>query len=1087
MFGFHKPKMYRSIDGCCICRAKSSSSRFTDSKRYEKDFHNCFGLHENRSGEICNACVLLVKRWKKLPVGSKKNWNHVVDARGGPSFKTAVKTKKMTSLTRRIRPSQISKLKKGLKRQNSDAHSTTSSTSPAQSPSYNNHSDEGSDTELGTGSSRAPVFSFLDLTYWKRQKVCCGIIYKGRFGEVLIDPHLFKPCCSNKKESTCECPRVSVYLWVFLWTCFTITGIQATGNSALCWLKQLITNPVFPMVQLSPSPVPCLSPTDQADERKMMVKTEKQGSPKSEAQLALTSLQLALAASTTTYQGYDAYIEDGLICLKHKIRNIEKKKASGSIKLEDYRQRRQEGELLNQDQLEAVEKYDEVIHNLAFAKELQKTFSSLSQDLLKAQKKAVRREQVLKIEMEKRRLRTILQVQYILQNLQEEHVRKDFRSGLNGAPFLSARELDYLLKFSKLGSLVRDEMMSLEDQMEQATSYLWELLEGGEKVVVGTTYKHLKAQMAKLMDCGYFDHIPVPQRKMLEEVKEVQKVVVKTEQLTKLSNEDTKELAKVPDFHNQGKTKTLQPWKADFAAMKQEPPDSWEMQFDDSRTTSPQPVPTKQGRAAAGLVAKEEVESKVMTSPPKKNGLHNCREGMHAVDLVNVMFVHKLKQFSLFSLSPYKAPRESKQKKQTDLLPQALQMPLPCEQQMPLCNDTMPAPELQAQAFQSPPSSNHALSMSAAPFQAMHTVFKVNAPLPLRDESDMKPESYNQSYSTASTQTTPQCSSQPAYTLDQNTLPHETLQPGKTNVTTYQSECPLSNGCQAYMTPGQPNAFPRSNQAYYNNRGTVRGTPRGSRGLANSYRSPSGDKGFDGYRGGIQSPGGNYTQQSYPAREYTTMLYGSREAGYQQNYKRGGGPAGQKANSRAGWSDSSQVSSPERDHETFNSVDSGQGRSRCITPIDIPVTSQATTLMPVHVYPLPPQMRVAFSAARTSNFTPGTLDQTIAFDLLLNNLGETFEMHMGRFSCPVNGTYVFIFHMLKLAVNVPLYVNLMKNEEVLVSAYANDGAPDHETASNHAVLQLYQGDQIWLRLHRGAIYGSSWKYSTFSGYLLYQD
>ncbi|XP_058882963.1 caprin-2-like isoform X3 [Acipenser ruthenus] len=977
------------------------------------------------------------------------------------------------------------------------------------------------------------------------------------------------------------------------------------------------------MVQLSPSPIPCLSATDQADERKM-VKTEKQGSPKSEAQLALTSLQLALAASTTTYQGYDAYIEDGLICLKHKIRNIEKKK----IKLEDYRQRRQEGELLNQDQLEAVEKYDEVIHNLAFAKELQKTFSSLSQDLLKAQKKAVRREQVLKIEMEKRRLRTILQVQYILQNLQEEHVRKDFRSGLNGAPFLSARELDYLLKFSKLASLVRDEMMSLEDQMEQATSYLWELLEGGEKVVVGTTYKHLKAQMAKLMDCGYFDHIPVPQSKMLEEVKEVQKVVVKTEQLTKLPNEDAKELAKVPepsvqfiptrevqsreflnrrylpetDFHNQGKTKTLQPWKADFAAMKQEPPDSWEMQFDDSRTTSPQPVPTKQGRAAAGLVAKEKVESKVTTSPPKKKRERKPKAGEEvkpvpkpipsSIAVFNstsslpkdpalrrqklqdlmaqiqgsfsfmqdsvldcesspVSAMPLLTPLSVLASSTPIAPRESKQKKQADLLPQALQtapstnhspstslngdrslngsetefasaaaqetisasseaesfvsppaiyqtasIPAPLVEKgmdptrMPLCNDTMPAPELQAQAFQSPPSSNHALSMSAAPFQTMHTVFKVNAPLPPRDELDMKPEtssyseSYNQSYSTASTQTTPQCSSQPAYTLDQNTLPHETLQP----VTTYQSECPVSNGCQVYMSPGQPNAFPRSNQAYYSNRGTVRGTPRGSRGLANSYRSPSGYKaGFDGYRGGMQSPGGNYTQQSYPAREYTTMLYGSREAGYQQNYKRGGGPAGQKANSRAGWSDSSQVSSPERDHETFNSVDSGQGGSRCITPIDIPVTSQATTLMPVHVYPLPPQMRVAFSAARTSNFAPGTLDQTIAFDLLLNNLGETFEMHMGRFSCPVNGTYVFIFHMLKLAVNVPLYVNLMKNEEVLVSAYANDGAPDHETASNHAVLQLYQGDQIWLRLHRGAIYGSSWKYSTFSGYLLYQD
>ncbi|XP_030628456.1 SIN3-HDAC complex-associated factor [Chanos chanos] len=204
MFGFHKPKMYRSLDGCCICRAKSSSSRFTDSKRYERDFQSCFGLCETRSGEICNACVLLVKRWKKLPVGSKKNWNHVVDARGGPSLKTTVRSKKMKSLSRRVRPSQISRVQKELKRHNSDAHSTTSSASPAQSPSYSNQSDEGSDSELAPGSTRSPVLSFLDLTYWKRQKVCCGIIYKGRFGEVLIDPHLYKPCCQKKQEQRQE-------------------------------------------------------------------------------------------------------------------------------------------------------------------------------------------------------------------------------------------------------------------------------------------------------------------------------------------------------------------------------------------------------------------------------------------------------------------------------------------------------------------------------------------------------------------------------------------------------------------------------------------------------------------------------------------------------------------------------------------------------------------------------------------------------------------------------------------------------------------------------------------------------------------
>lgn len=53
------------------------SSRFTDSKKYEEDFLECFKLASPRQGEICNACVLLVKRWKKLPAGSGRNWQHV--------------------------------------------------------------------------------------------------------------------------------------------------------------------------------------------------------------------------------------------------------------------------------------------------------------------------------------------------------------------------------------------------------------------------------------------------------------------------------------------------------------------------------------------------------------------------------------------------------------------------------------------------------------------------------------------------------------------------------------------------------------------------------------------------------------------------------------------------------------------------------------------------------------------------------------------------------------------------------------------------------------------------------------------------
>lgn len=183
------------------------------------------------------------------------------------------------------------------------------------------------------------------------------------------------------------------------------------------------------------------------------------------------------------------------------------------------------------------------------------------------------------------------------------------------------------------------------------------------------------------------------------------------------------------------------------------------------------------------------------------------------------------------------------------------------------------------------------------------------------------------------------------------------------------------------------------------------------------------------------------------------------------------------------------MTSPERE-AAFPLVDSGHEDSVSFSTSEVPLTPQSqqhAALLPLHFYPVSQPLRVAFTASRTANFAPSNLDQPIVFDQLHSNLGDMYDAHIGRFTCPVNGTFVFLFSILKLAVNLPLYINLMRNEEVMVSAYANDGAPDHETASNHAILPLFQGDQVWLRLHRGAIYGSTWKYSTFSGFLLYQD
>ncbi|NWI59971.1 CAPR2 protein, partial [Calyptomena viridis] len=1176
------------------------------------------------------------------------------------------------------------------------------------------------------------------------------------------------------------------------------------------------------MVQLSQAPFhrPS-SPSGRSEEgeEKRMKAAKQQVTPSGESPAPASPLQSALSTAASPSQAYETYIDNGLICLKHKIRNIEKKK----LKLEDYKDRLKKGEALNQDQLEAVEKYDEVVHNLEFAKELQKTFSGLSQDLLKAQKKAQRRESLLKLEAEKKKLRTILQVQYVLQNFTQEHVQKDFKGGVNGAIYLPSKELDYLIRFAKLTCPERNENLSVEDQMEQSSLYFWDLLEGSEKPVVGTTYKHMKDLLSKLLDSGYFESIPTPRTTV--PVKELEEVNRKSEQRQMSKGESVKEPESImelmkseiqpqeflnrrylPEAEYSVKKKTEEPksWEAE-CARKQEPPKSWEILVDieeqeqkqkqetlkpwearvkqqelkrpgspkpwearvkeeeqkrestkswetrvedeqqkkkeaprawvarvreeqespkpwvakvreeqdqkkqeslkpwvtksreeqeqkkqespkpwvtkvkeepeekqqspkpwvtqtreqpeqkkpepvktwempvreepeqkkqepvkawaahvreepekkkqetreawekadrQQQVSSPQLQNTPKSWGAASVGPKEQMGPKKFDMEPKEvpKTVHQpaaefCSTSTLPKDpvlrreklqdlMTQIQGTYNFIQESILdfdkaspsaigssqppSVTPASSPVASKEQKlpsQSDFLQQPLQAaassvalhssntslasadhtlsgsetedlvtpqvihwattslsqgtekytsqplyqtssriseplipkkieiaqattPLPSEPQSPLPTSSTPISSVPpAQSFQSPPASSSSVTITAAPFQAMQTVFKVNAPLPPRKDQEIKEDSsysagYNQSFSTASTQTPPQCQLQSSHVAEQTSLSQETL----SSAVSYQPDgaVPVSNGSLAFY-PAQANVIPRPPQPYLNSRGSVRGSARGGRSLANSYRSPGGYKGFDAYRGSPSMTNGNYGQLQFPGRDYAGMPYSQRDVNYQQCYKRGGITSGPRANSRAGWSDSSQVSSPERDNETFNSGDSGQGDSRSITPVDMPVTSQAATILPVHVYPLPQQMRVAFSAARTSNLAPGTLDQPIVFDLLLNNLGETFDIQLGRFNCPVNGTYVFIFHMLKLAVNVPLYVNLMKNEEVLVSAYANDGAPDHETASNHAVLQLFQGDQIWLRLHRGAIYGSSWKYSTFSGYLLYQD
>uniref|UniRef100_A0A0R3VTE5 Protein FAM60A n=1 Tax=Taenia asiatica TaxID=60517 RepID=A0A0R3VTE5_TAEAS len=88
---------FRSRLGCCICGTKSSSSRFTASERYAEHFGLCFGeVASRRCGDLCNACVLCVKRW--IQRGRQPGYfSQVLDSKQGPG------PKHMKEITKRAR------------------------------------------------------------------------------------------------------------------------------------------------------------------------------------------------------------------------------------------------------------------------------------------------------------------------------------------------------------------------------------------------------------------------------------------------------------------------------------------------------------------------------------------------------------------------------------------------------------------------------------------------------------------------------------------------------------------------------------------------------------------------------------------------------------------------------------------------------------------------------------------------------------------------------------------------------------------------------------------------------------------------
>lgn len=133
------------------------------------------------------------------------------------------------------------------------------------------------------------------------------------------------------------------------------------------------------------------------------------------------------------------------------------------------------------------------------------------------------------------------------------------------------------------------------------------------------------------------------------------------------------------------------------------------------------------------------------------------------------------------------------------------------------------------------------------------------------------------------------------------------------------------------------------------------------------------------------------------------------------------------------------------------------------------------------------QVRSAFSVGLfpSRSFPPPGLP--VKFDKVFYNGEGHWDPLLNKFNVTYPGVYLFSYHITvrNRPVRAALVVNGIRKLRTRDSLYGQD----IDQASNLALLQLNESDQVWLETLRdwNGIYSSTEDDSTFSGFLLYPD
>ncbi|VDI52612.1 Hypothetical predicted protein [Mytilus galloprovincialis] len=129
---------------------------------------------------------------------------------------------------------------------------------------------------------------------------------------------------------------------------------------------------------------------------------------------------------------------------------------------------------------------------------------------------------------------------------------------------------------------------------------------------------------------------------------------------------------------------------------------------------------------------------------------------------------------------------------------------------------------------------------------------------------------------------------------------------------------------------------------------------------------------------------------------------------------------------------------------------------------------------------------IAFHAYISNHVFPGA-GRRLVFDVTKTNQGKGYNGHIGVFTCPKTGMYVFVW-VIRTSEGEHS-TELMINDSVYGSTFLRAKKGDDGSVSGTVVAHVSKGDTVYVRTHSvlagdGAIASNTHGKTTFSGWLL---